>query len=76
VVGAVPAPLSHASAIVFGHGAFVLGGYVNNTPSAQILRFDARSGVVSEFGALPAPLTDAAATVIHGTGYLVGGEPE
>jgi hypothetical protein len=74
VVGEVPAPLSHASAVVFGHVAFVLGGYVNNTPSTQILRFNASSKALTDGGALPAPLTDAAITVISGTGYLVGGE--
>ena len=40
VIAQLPAPLSHASAITFGNVVFLLGGFVNNTPSTQVLRFD------------------------------------
>jgi hypothetical protein len=74
VIAQLPAPLSHASAISFDDITFILGGFVNNAPSTQILRFDAKTSSVTNHGTLPAPLTDAAATVISDVGYLVGGE--
>ncbi len=70
----LPAPLSHASAITFGNVVFLLGGFVNNTPSTRVLRFDVSANRITDVGTLPAPLTDAAATTVAGTGYLVGGE--
>jgi N-acetylneuraminic acid mutarotase len=74
VVDQLPAPLSHATAIVFRGIAFILGGYVNNVPSNQILRFDPHTAAITQAGTLPTPLTDTAATVIANTGYLIGGE--
>lgn len=74
VIGHLPAPLSHATAVPFGGVVFVVGGYVNDVPSNQILRFDPATATVTAVGTLPAPITDAGATVVGGVGYLVGGE--
>jgi N-acetylneuraminic acid mutarotase len=74
VVAHLPAPLSHATAVPFGRVVFVVGGYVNDVPSNQILRFDPATATVTAVGSLPQPLTDAGAAVIGGVGYLVGGE--
>ncbi|HEU5306447.1 MAG TPA: hypothetical protein VFW97_03910 [Acidimicrobiia bacterium] len=74
VVAQLPAPVSHATAVVFRGVVFLLGGYVDNVPSNQILRYDPHTEAVTRVGTLPSPLTDAAATVIADVGYLVGGE--
>jgi hypothetical protein len=75
VVAHVPAPLSHASAVVLGGQVWILGGFVNDTPSTQILRFDPRTNEVSAAGTLPAALTDAAGVATSSSrGLLVGGE--
>jgi len=74
VVAKLPAPLSHASAVVLGGSVFVLGGFVSDQPSTQILRFDPATAGVTTAGALAASLTDGAAVVIGDRGYLVGGE--
>lgn len=68
VVAQLPAPLSHATAV------YLLGGFVNNIVSNQVLRVDLPSGAVSPAGTLPAGVTDAAAVVIGHTAYLVGGQ--
>ena len=74
VVGQLPAPLSHASAVEIAGQVYVLGGFVDNQVTGQVLRFDPRGGTVSAAGTLPAPVTDAAVTTIGGTAYLVGGQ--
>jgi len=74
-VAQLPAPLSHASAVVLRGQIYLLGGYVDNTRlSDQILRFDPAAGTTTAAGTLPAPVSDAAAVVIDGRGYLVGGQ--
>jgi len=75
VVGQLPAPLSHASAVVLGGQVWILGGYVSDTPSDQILRFDPATRSVSASGSLPSPVTDAAAVATSvTTALLAGGE--
>ena len=75
VVAQLPAPLSHASAVVLGGEVWILGGFVDDTPSAQILRFDPSSGAVTPAGDLPSAVTDAGAVATStSTGLLVGGE--
>jgi N-acetylneuraminic acid mutarotase len=75
VVAQLPASLSHASAVVLGGQVWVLGGFVDDTPSPQVLRFDPSTATVSAAGSLPAPVTDGAAVATGPTtGYLVGGE--
>jgi N-acetylneuraminic acid mutarotase len=73
-VAQLPAPLSHATAVVLGGDVYILGGFVDNRLSAQVLRFDPRTGEVAPAGELAAPWSDGAAVVVGGTGYLVGGE--
>ena len=65
---------SHASAVELGGVVFIVGGFVDNQPSTQILRFDPQTAAVTPGGTLPAPLTDAGVAVIGGVGYFVGGE--
>jgi hypothetical protein len=75
VVAQLPSPLSHASAVVLGGQVWILGGFVDDTPSAQILHFDPRSGTLTPAGSLPEPVTDAGAVATSSTtGLLVGGE--
>lgn len=74
VVGQLPAPLSHANAVVLGDLVLVLGGFVNNQVTAQVLRFDARTSAVTDAGSLPAPVSDGAAATVGDTAYLVGGQ--
>ncbi|HEY3096124.1 MAG TPA: hypothetical protein VGK05_04750 [Acidimicrobiia bacterium] len=74
VVGQLPATLSHATAVVLGDQVLVLGGFVNNQVTAQVLRFDPRTSAVTGAGSLPAPVTDGAAATVGDTAYLVGGQ--
>ena len=75
IVGHLPTTLSHASAVVLGNQAYLLGGYVNSVQlSDQILRFDPATGTATPAGHLPEPNSDAAAIVVNGVGYLVGGK--
>jgi len=74
VVGQLPAPLSHASAVVLGDQVLVLGGFVNNQVTGQVLRFDSRTAAVTDAGSLPAPVSDGAAVTVGDTAYLVGGQ--
>jgi N-acetylneuraminic acid mutarotase len=74
VVGQLPASLSHANAVVLGDQVLVLGGFVNNQVSAQVLRFDPRTSTVTDAGSLPAPVSDGAAATVGDTAYLVGGQ--
>ena len=74
-VAQLPAPLSHASAVVLRGEVYLLGGYVNNTQlSDQILRVDPATGATIAVGRLPSPVSDAAAVAVDGRGYLVGGQ--
>ena len=74
VVGQLPAALSHANAAEIGGQVYVLGWFVNNQVTGQVLRFDPRDGTVAPAGTLPTPVTDAAVTTIGSTAYLVGGQ--
>jgi len=74
VIGQLPAPTSHASAVALGTSIYVLGGFVNNTVSNQVIRVDLGTGAVSQAGTLPAPLSDAAVATIGSSAYLAGGQ--
>lgn len=74
VAAQLPAPLSHASVVVLGDQVLVLGGFVNNQVTAQVLRFDPRTAAVTDAGSLPAPVSDGAAVTVGDTAYLVGGQ--
>ncbi len=52
----------------------MLGGFVNNQVTGQVLQYDPRSGAVAPAGTLPSPVTDGAVTSIGDTAYLVGGQ--
>jgi N-acetylneuraminic acid mutarotase len=74
VVAQLPAPLSHASAVVLGDQILVLGGFGNNQVTGQVLRFDSHTAAVTDAGSLPAPVSDGAAVTVGDTAYLVGGQ--
>jgi hypothetical protein len=74
VIAQLPAATSHASAVALGTSIYVLGGFVNNTVSNQVVRVDLGTGAVSQAGTLPAPLSDAAVTTIGPLAYLAGGQ--
>jgi hypothetical protein len=73
VVGTLPAPTDHASAVVLGGSVYVIGGDVAGVPSRRILSFEPDSGAVRVAGRLPIAIADAASAVVAGNAYLVGG---
>ena len=73
ILGHLPGPLAHASAVALDGRIYLLGGRLSGATTDQILRFDPATGSSTVVGHLPAPLQNAAAAVIGGVGYLVGG---
>ncbi len=73
VVGRLPGPVAHASAISLAGQIYVLGGTAGGRARATILRFDPSNGRATPAGDLPTPVTNAAAATVGATGYLVGG---
>ena len=74
VIAQLPAPTSHASAVVLGTSVYVLGGFVNNVVSNQVVRVDLGTGAVSQAGTLPAAISDAAVATVGPLTYLAGGQ--
>ncbi|HSO94824.1 MAG TPA: hypothetical protein VLV81_02155 [Acidimicrobiia bacterium] len=74
VIAQLPAPTSHASAVALGTSIYVLGGFVNNAVSNQVLRVDLGTGAVSQAGSLPTGLSDAAVATVGPFAYLAGGQ--
>jgi hypothetical protein len=74
VVGKLPQPMSHATALILDDQIFIAGGRSGTTPSATIFRLDQSSGAVVPAGHLPGAVSDAGSVVVEGVGYLVGGE--
>ena len=74
VVGRLPQPIGHATALLLGGQIFVLGGRSGDVPIATIFRLDPASGALTVAGQLPRAMSDAGAVVVGGVGYLVGGE--
>ncbi len=74
VIAQLPSPTSHASAVALGTSVYVLGGFVNNVVSNQVLRVDLGTGSVSQAGTLPAALSDAAVATVGPLAYLAGGQ--
>jgi N-acetylneuraminic acid mutarotase len=74
VIGHLPRPASHASAVVLAHRIYVLGGEANGTISDRIWRFAPADGTVAAAGRLPFPVAYGAATVVGSTAYLIGGK--
>lgn len=73
IVGHLIAPLAHASPVVLGGRAYILGGRLNGSTTDQILRFDPAAGTAKRAARLPIPIQNGAAAVVGGVGYLVGG---
>ena len=73
IIGRLPGPLAHASAIELGGRIYVLGGRLDGSTTDQILRFDPARGTAAPVGRLPYPVQNAAAGVAGGVGYLIGG---
>jgi N-acetylneuraminic acid mutarotase len=74
VVGRLPQPMGHATALTLDDQIFVLGGRSGTVPSSTILRLDPASGAVVAAGRLPQAVSDAGSVVVGDVGYLVGGE--
>lgn len=74
VVGQLPQPMGHATAVVVGGQVFVLGGRMGTAPNGTIYRLNTSTGAVQPAGNLPQPLSDAGSIVLGDTAYLVGGE--
>ena len=74
VVGRLPKPMGHATALVLDGQIFVLGGRSGTVPSSAIFRLDQSTGAVVRAGHLPRAVSDAGSVVVDGVGYLVGGE--
>ncbi len=74
VVGHLPRPMGHATAVVLDGWVFLLGGRSGAVPSATIWRLDPATATVQPAGTLPQAVSDAGSVVVGGTAYLVGGE--
>ena len=76
VVGHLPRPLGHASAVRFGSRVLLVGGRTSGTRlTAAMWWFDPASPhPMHRAGSLPHPLADAAVVATSGKAYLVGGE--
>ena len=73
IVGHLPAPVSHASAVALDGRIYMLGGLVRGSPTSRILVFDPSSPKVRLAGHLPLAVSHAAAATAGGTAYLIGG---
>ena len=74
LIGSLPRPLSHASALVLEGHLLILGGQRGGTPLDTIEEIDPLTGTVTAKGHLPSALSDAAAVVVGSVGYVIGGE--
>ena len=75
MLGHLPAPLGHASALALGGEVYIFGGRsTSGTATSDITRVDPVSGSIAPVGRLPQPIADAAAveTGPH-SGMLIGG---
>src|SRR5439155_23643405 len=73
LIGRLPTPLSHASAVALGGRVFILGGRIGGVATDRVLSFEAGEARVKPAGHLPTAVTNAAAASAGGTGYLIGG---
>jgi N-acetylneuraminic acid mutarotase len=75
VVGRLPRPLGHASAMVLGDRVLVVGGRTSSDVlSDRMWWFDTVTHTFARAGRLPTPLADSAVTTYGGAAYLIGGE--
>jgi hypothetical protein len=72
--GALPMPVSDASAVVLDGRLLVLGGRSAGRVLDTILEYDPVRKHATVVGTLPYPVADAGAAVVGGVAYLVGGE--
>ncbi|HTZ87371.1 MAG TPA: hypothetical protein VMB05_11955 [Solirubrobacteraceae bacterium] len=73
VIGHLPRPVSHASAIVLSGKVYVLGGRSGGVALKRIVAFDPSTRDLRRAGRLPIAVTNAAAIEVGSTGYLIGG---
>jgi N-acetylneuraminic acid mutarotase len=73
VIGRLPTPVSHASAVVLGGRIYVLGGRSHGVALRRIVAFDPAGGIARLAGRLPLAVTNAAAVESGSSGYLIGG---
>lgn len=69
----LPLQLRYAAAIAVDGYVLIMGGSTPRGASAEILRFDPRTGAVQRLGHLPHAVTHAGAGVLGNTAYLIGG---
>ncbi len=75
VVGHLPRPISHASAVVLGDRIYLAGGQnAGGRRLATVWSFDPSTHGFHPAGRLPYGVSDAGAAVVDGAAYLVGGE--
>ncbi len=75
VVGHLPRPLGHATAVPVGRRLLVLGGRTDpDTQTDAAWWFDPATSRWTRAGRLPRPLSDAAVVVGDGRAWLLGGE--
>jgi N-acetylneuraminic acid mutarotase len=75
-VGALPSPVTHASAVSFGGLVYLIGGRgsVSGQQTDAIIAIDPKTALASVVGTLPKPLSDAAVAVAGGQIVVAGGQ--
>ena len=76
LMGRMPEPISHASAMVIGGRLLVVGGRSAGKAQDAIWQVDLGTGTSHLVARLPQPVSDVATAVIDGTGYVIGGETD
>jgi hypothetical protein len=74
VIGQMPNPISHASALVRDGRILVIGGRSGGKAQDAIWQVAVGTGATRLVGRLPRPLSDFATADLAGTIYLIGGE--
>jgi hypothetical protein len=74
LIGRMPQPISHASAMVIDGRVLVLGGRSAGKAQDAIWQVDVGTGATHLVARLPQPVSDFATAVSDGTGYVIGGE--
>ena len=76
VIGRMPNPISHASAMVIGGRIFVVGGRSGGVAQDAIWQVDVVTGASRLVARLPQPASDFALAVVGRVGYAIGGETD
>ena len=74
LIGQMPTPISHASAIVRDGRMLVIGGLSGGNAQDAIWQIALDTGATRLVGRLPRPLSDFATVEAGGTVYVIGGE--